>query len=68
MARERVIACENYICEGKCKEGKEGTFWKKCQKCKSYKPVRGGQPAKIDTRAKKAEDFHKKQMRYIDFN
>ena len=53
MARERVIACENYICEENCKEGKEGTFWKKCQKCKSYKPVAHGTPARIDNKFKK---------------
>lgn len=66
MARERVVACENYICEGKCKEGKEGTFWKKCQKCKSYKPLRGGQPAKINNKIKKIKKITDRESKDWD--
>lgn len=63
MARLRTVACESYVCEGNCKQGKEGTFWKKCQKCKAYKPIPGGQPAKVDLRQKKIEKARKKDMR-----
>ena len=45
MSRDREIACENYICEGNCKKGKEGTFRKACQTCKDYRAIRGGIPA-----------------------
>lgn len=66
MAHLRVVACVDYVCEGNCKQGKDGTFWKKCQKCTTYKPIPGGHPAKVDTRQKKMEKAKKKEMRNWD--
>ena len=57
MAKDREIACENYICEGECKKGKPGTFRKHCQTCDSYKPVRGGVPARKNLKKEKTEKF-----------
>lgn len=59
MAKDREIACENYICEGECKKGKEGTFRKACQTCMFYKPIKGGLPARKNLKKEKTEKFLK---------
>lgn len=60
MAKTREVACIHYICEGNCDLGKEGTFRKQCQKCKTYKAAKGGKPARTDLRGKKRMDAMKK--------
>lgn len=59
MARDREVACIHYICEGKCDLGKDGTFRRQCQICKTYKPVPGGQPARKNLKREKAEKLIK---------
>jgi len=53
MAKNREIACIHYICEGNCALGKEGTFRKHCQTCKTYKAVPGGLPARKNLKREK---------------
>lgn len=59
MAKDREIACENYVCEGECTKGREGTFRHYCQTCSLYRPVRGGQPARKNLKKEKTEKFLK---------
>lgn len=59
MAKTREIACIHYVCEGNCDLGKEGTFRKKCQTCKTYKAIPGGLPARKNLRKEKKEKFMK---------
>ena len=59
MAKDREIACESYVCEGNCSKGKDGTFRKACQTCSSYRPIRGGQPARKNLKREKTEKFMK---------
>ena len=47
MSKTREIACIHYICEGECDLGKEGTFRKHCQVCRTYKKKPGGKPAPV---------------------
>lgn len=63
MAKTREIQCIHYINEGNCDLGKEGTFRKHCQTCKTYKKLPGGKPARIDTRKQRKEAFDKKAMK-----
>lgn len=53
MSKEREIACIHYLNEGNCALGKEGTFRKKCQTCKTYKAVPGGLPARKNLKREK---------------
>lgn len=46
MAKDREITCIHYKYEGCCDLGHEGTFRKACQKCKQYKALKGGKPAR----------------------
>lgn len=57
MAKSREIACEFYLNEGNCRKGRDGTFRKQCQICNLYKPIRGGQPARPDTRREKKQKY-----------
>ena len=59
MARDRVIACVNYLNEGNCAKGKKGTFWSYCQTCTKYEAKRGSAPARKDLRQEKKEKFEK---------
>lgn len=59
MARDREIACENYVCEGNCSKGREGTFRKYCQTCNKYRPIPGGRPARPNLKHEKKEKFAK---------
>jgi len=61
--KTRVIACENYMAECDCKKGRKGTFWKECQKCGLYKPLKGGRPVRQDLRNKKDADFRRRDFR-----
>lgn len=63
MAKTREVACIHYVCEGTCDLGKEGTFYKKCQTCKTYKKKPGGNPARTDLRKKKQDRIDKKELR-----
>lgn len=63
MAKTREIQCIHYICEGNCDLGKEGTFRKHCQTCKTYKKLPGGKPARTDTRKQRKEAIDKKAMK-----
>lgn len=60
MAKTREIACIHYKAEGVCDLGKEGTFRRQCQKCKTYKAIPGGKPARTDTRKKRLERIQRK--------
>ena len=62
MSKTREIACVHYICEGNCDLGKEGTFRKHCQICKTYKKIPGGKPARTDNRRQKMDKINKKEM------
>lgn len=63
MAKTREIQCIHYICEGNCDLGKDGTFRKVCQKCKTYKKLPGGKPARTDTRKQRKENIDKRDMK-----
>ena len=65
MARDREIACIHYRAEGVCDLGKEGTFRKHCQICKTYKRLPGGKPARTDNRRHKQERIMRKEK--IDY-
>ena len=65
MARDREIQCKHYICEGNCDLGKEGTFRKACQTCKTYSALRGAKPARVDTR--KAREQRRLKKEKIEF-
>jgi hypothetical protein len=60
--KDREIACQFYIYEGNCSKGREGTFRKQCQTCKKYVPVKGGRPARTDTRAKRLARIERKEV------
>ena len=47
---------------GNCDLGKEGTFRKHCQTCKTYKKKPGGKPARTDNRRQKMERIMKKEQ------
>ena len=64
--KERVISCESYIAEKQCKKGKEGTFWKSCQHCKYYSPIKNGRPAREDQRRKKKEKIQKREQKNFE--
>lgn len=57
--KDREIACIHYLNEGNCALGKEGTFRKQCQICKTYKKVPGGQPARKNLKREKNDKFMK---------
>ena len=59
MAKDREIACIHYLNEGNCDLGKEGTFRKQCQICKTYKAIQGGKPARPNLKKQKQEKFLK---------
>ena len=61
MAKNREIACIHYICEENCDLGKDGTFRKHCQVCKTYKKQPGGRPARTDLRKKKADAISRRE-------
>lgn len=61
MARDREIACIHYRAEGVCDLGKEGTFRKHCQICKTYSSLRHGRPARVDTRKQREERIRRKE-------
>lgn len=61
--RTREIVCENYICEGQCKLGKESKFYGYCQKCSKYKKKAGAKPARTDNRRSKREKQERRDMR-----
>lgn len=61
MSKTREIACIHYICEGECDLGKEGTFRKQCQVCRSYKKNPGGKPARTDNRRQKLDRINRKE-------
>ena len=57
MAKDRGIACKSYICEGNCRKGRPGTFFKYCQKCNIYDPIPGGKNIKPNRKKEKTEKF-----------
>lgn len=61
MAKTREIQCTHYVCEGNCDLGKEGTFRKKCQTCKTYKKKPGAKPARVDRRRTLRERIDRKE-------
>lgn len=61
MSKTREIQCIHYICEGVCDLGKDGTFRKQCQICKTYKKKPGAKPARTDNRRQKMEQIRKKE-------
>ena len=66
MARTREIQCIHYIAEKQCGLGKEGTFRKQCQTCKSYKKLPGGRPARTDNRRQKMDRIMRKEKYNFD--
>jgi hypothetical protein len=61
MAKSREIACIHYKAEGECDLGKEGTFRRQCQICKTYRAIPGGKPARTDHRRQKLERINRKE-------
>ena len=59
--KDREIVCKNYICEGNCSKGREGTFRKACQTCDKYCPIRGGKLARTDNRKQKLDRIMRKE-------
>lgn len=59
--KTREIACIHYKAEHDCDLGKEGTFYKHCQICKTYKKLPGGKPARTDNRRQKQERIMRKE-------
>lgn len=59
MAKERIIPCIHYLCETECALGHEGTFKRKCQKCKDY-VKRKGDPNKKDLKKEKLQKYMEK--------
>lgn len=59
--KTREVQCIHYVCEGNCDLKKEGTFYKKCQTCKTYKKKPGARPARTDTRRQRAERAMQKE-------
>lgn len=37
MSKDRLTPCVNYVNEGNCAKGHEGTFKKSCQHCRDYR-------------------------------
>ena len=64
MAKTREVACIHYRNEGNCALGKDGTFRKKCQTCKTYKALPGGSVARPNLKRKKLETARKKDLRW----
>lgn len=64
MAKTREIQCIHYICEGNCDLGKDGTFRKQCQICKTYKKKPGAKPARTDNRGQKLNRAARKEKDY----
>lgn len=59
MSRDREVACINYICEGNCSRGREGTLRHYCQTCNLYRPIPGGKPARPNLKHEKNEKYMK---------
>ena len=55
MGKTREIACIHYKAEHDCDLGKEGTFYKQCQICRTYKKLPGGKSARTDNRRQNNE-------------
>jgi len=60
--KTREIQCIHYVNEGNCDLGKDGTFYKHCQTCKTYKKKPGALPARNDNRRQKKERINKKEF------
>ena len=41
MAQDRLASCENYICKGQCKLGREAEQNGYCQHCNKYRARKG---------------------------
>lgn len=61
MAKDREIPCIHYLNEGNCDLGKEGTFRKHCQTCKTYRKKPGANPARKDNRRQKLDRINRKE-------
>lgn len=61
MAKDRYVACCYHIAEGKYQKCRECSFYKKCQTCDKYLPVKGGRPAKKNLKKKKLNKFLSRQ-------
>lgn len=46
MSKERTITCQHYEYEGSCSLGREAEFWKYCQHCPDYLPIKNGRAAR----------------------
>lgn len=61
MARERLIQCIHYSCEGVCDLGKKCRFWKEMQTCPTYKKKAGAAPIRSDNRRRKLDKINKRE-------
>lgn len=59
--KDREIACVHYRAERVCDLGKDGSFRGHCQTCPTYSALRGGRPARPDTRKQRRERNFKKE-------
>lgn len=64
MASDRTIVCKYYECEGRCRKGRDGTFWHYCQKCNKYDPLKGQLPARTNEKRKKLEKARERDSQY----
>ena len=62
MGSEREVACIYYKWEGECKKGREGTFRKARQTCKTYKAKKGSLPARQNLKKQKIEKIREHDM------
>lgn len=64
MSKTREIQCIHYECEGQCDLGKDASFYKHCQTCKTYRKLPGGRPARTDRRRQKEERRIRKEKEW----
>ena len=51
--KDRYVQCKYYLNEGNCEKGHKGTFYRACQKCADYTPLKGKKPTKKNLRKQK---------------
>ena len=61
--KDRLSPCIHYLNEGNCGLGKEGTFNKHCQVCKTYKRNKKA-PSKPNIKRQKLERIYKNERLY----
>lgn len=63
MSKERTITCQHYEHEGSCSLGREAEFWKYCQRCPDYLPIKNGRAARKNLKKEKQIEAQKRDLR-----